>query len=304
MEFGDNFLANADLFPARQTGEPWGSGCVAIRFAGSRYVWSGLSAAQAQSIRDRFAPLCTDDPGGGEPTVNIRVFRAAGDDFADGTRVWEFDFDLDYAEDAVRFAGFHFMGRLDWKPQLQAAVWTSEDARFVSHAIFENTLRLVAAYHLLAQGGVLLHSAAVGSASGAHVFFGPSGAGKSTISRLGLDVGRVVLSDDMNALRVDDDGVVVEKVPFAGDLGQSIETAEGSYRVLSICRLDKGATVALHPLRPALAIAALIGCAPFVNRDPYRAEKLFDNLQRMNGRLPVQVLTSNAEKTVWDLLPQ
>jgi hypothetical protein len=304
MDFGDTFLANADLFPARQTGEPWGSDHVAIRFAGSRYVFAGLSATQARSIRSRFAALCDDGGGADEPTVNVQIFRTANDHFADSARTWAFDFDLDYADDAVRCAGFHFMGRLDWKPQLHAAVWTSEDARFVTHAIFENMLRLIAAYDLLAQGGVLLHSAAVGSASGAHVFFGPSGSGKSTISRLGLATGRVVLSDDLNALRVVDDGVFVESVPFTGDLAQSVGTAHSSYRALSLCRVERGRSVDIRPLRPALAIAALIGCSPFVNRDPYRAEKLFDNLQRVNARLPVQALASDAGRQVWDALQQ
>jgi len=45
--------------------------------------------------------------------------------------------------------GFHFVGRLDWQPQLRAALWTSEESRLVSHSIFENVLRVVVAYHAL-----------------------------------------------------------------------------------------------------------------------------------------------------------
>src|SRR6185369_17923284 len=105
----------------------------------------------------------------------------------------------------------------DWRPQLSAALWTSEDGLLVERGIFENLLRIVVAYHMLELGVVLLHSAALADERGAHVFFGPSGAGKSTISRLGSAAGRSVLSDDMNALRIADDAVVVEKLPFAGD---------------------------------------------------------------------------------------
>jgi hypothetical protein len=144
---------------------------------------------------------------------------------------------------------------------------------------------------LLEQGGVLLHSAAVVSDAGAHVFFGPSGAGKSTISRLSLDAGCAVLSDDMNALRVTAGGVVVEKLPFAGDLGQTMETADGIYAVRNLCRLEMGSPAALRDIRAAPAIALLLECAPFVNRNPYKHDEVIEKLEALNSRMPVRVLT-------------
>lgn len=300
--FGARFLRHPAGIPARQTGECWGDEQVVVRFAGSDYVCDGLSATQAAAVRARFATLCASHPAGDRPAVPIRIFRTATADFVDGDRVWEFDFELDYAPDAVRFAGFHFMGRLDLTPALRAALWTPEDDRLVSHAIFENVLRVVVAYHLLDRGGVLLHSAAVADGAGAFVFFGPSGAGKSTISRLGLASGRTVLSDDMNALAVIDGGVVVEKLPFAGELGQAGAATEGRCAARALFRLEKAEAPALRPLRPARATAALLECAPFVNRNPYRYDALVTTLQALAARLPVRVLAFAPERSVWDLL--
>jgi hypothetical protein len=300
MTFGESYLAEPDLFPARQSGEPWGAERIVIHFAGNAYVCDGLSPTQAQGLRAKFGRLADVAADATRPVVEIRIFRVAPEDFVVDEREWEFDFDLDYAPAALGVAGFHMMARLDWLPQLSAALWTSEDGVLVERGIFENLLRIVVAYHMLEQRGVLLHSAAVADDRGAHVFFGPSGAGKSTISRLGVDSRRTVLSDDMNALRIDGDRVVVEKLPFAGDFGPSPDTAEGFVPVLDLYRLEKGPAPAMRPLRPASAIAALIECSPFVNRNPFRCEELIQNLERLHARLPVRVLTFAPDESAWE----
>lgn len=302
MNFGENFLTYPDLFPARPSGEPWGDERLMIRFAGHVYAWTGLSATQAAAARRRFGELCLPPDEEPSEVLAITVFRAATEDFFDGGRIWSFEFDLDYAPDAVSIAGFHFMGRLDWTPGLRAALWTCEDDRLVSHSIFENFFRAVVAYHLFEQGGVLLHSAAVVNGGGAYVFFGPSGAGKSTISYLSSAAGHAVLSDDMNALRVGPAGLWVEKLPFAGDFGQTGGGAVGAYPLRALCRLHKGPDPVLQALRPAEAVAALLGCAPFVNRNPYRRDQLLDQLQALSARLPVRALTFARDDRFWALL--
>ena len=77
MSFGAGFLAMPDLFPARQSGEPWGPERVVIHFAGNDYVCDGLTAIQAGGIRRKFGTLCTGSSGGSRPAVEIRIFRAA-----------------------------------------------------------------------------------------------------------------------------------------------------------------------------------------------------------------------------------
>ena len=59
---------------------------------------------------------------------------------------------------------------------------------------------------------------------------------------------------------------------------------------------------ALQVLRPAAAVAALLGCAPFINRNPYRRDPLLDQLQALNARLPVRALTFARDDRFWGLL--
>ena len=303
MSFGERFLHYPDLFPARPSGEPWGEEQIVIQFAGHVYRVMGLSEVQAQGLRRRFGELClSSDETLPSTAVKIQVFRAVFEDFDDQGLVWLFDFELDYAQDALRVAGFHMMGRLDWMPELQGTLWTPEEERLVSHAIFENFFRMVVAYHLFDQDGILLHSAAVVNQGRAYMFFGPSGAGKSTISRLSAAQGYAVLSDDMNALRTTHEGVMVEKLPFAGDFGHSGDGAEGAYPLKTLCRLQKGLDPILEPLRPAAAVADLMGCAPFINRNPYYRERLLDSLQALQSCLSVSKLTFALDHRFWALL--
>ena len=302
MSFGTEFLAQPDLFPARPSGEPWGDETVIVVIAGCAYACTGMSAIQAERVRVRFAGLCTDSPDPSRPSVTSRLFRAAIEDFVDDFGRRRFEFDLDYRADSVRIAGYRVMGRIDWRPGLEASLWTSEDDGIVASSIFENFLRMVVAYHLLEIGGLLLHSSAVVDARGAHVFFGRSGAGKTTISRLGLAAGHRVLSDDMNALRVTDEAVLVTKLPFAGELGLMDPTNAESQPVRTLNALEKGDPPSARMLPPAAAVAALIGCASFLNRDPHRYEQLIDTLQRLHRRIPVQRLTFARDERVWALL--
>jgi hypothetical protein len=300
MSFGDRFLENPALFPARHSGEPWGDHTVVINFAGGPYAFTQLSAVQAATARDRFGDLCRWPVE--QPAVTARVFRAPAEDFRAITEIpWEYTFDMDYAPAWVRLAGLKFMARLDWAPELRVALWTPEDATLVSHGAFENLFRVVVAYRLLEQGGVLLHSAGVARAGEAYLFCGRSGAGKSTLSRLSLAAGHTVLSDDINALCPTDVGVMVEKLPFAGDLGQTA-APNGSYPVRAICRLEKGSEHVLQRLSPAQAVAALLACSPFVNQNPYRRDALLRALTTLLGTIPAYTLKFALNAQFWDVL--
>ena len=86
MAFGESFLRIPDLFPARQSGESWGSNQVVIRFAGSDYICDGLSATQAAAVVERFGELCSASVATARDAVEISVFRAAEGDFFDNGR--------------------------------------------------------------------------------------------------------------------------------------------------------------------------------------------------------------------------
>jgi hypothetical protein len=206
----------------------------------------------------------------------------------------------------VRVAGWRFMARIDGLDaqggrSLRASLFTceSEGSHFLAQV--ENFFRLVVAYRLLELGGVLLHSAGLAWKGRALVFVGHSGAGKTTLSRLGLAAGHTVLSDDMNALCPDDSRrLMAEKLPFAGDLGR-VPSPRQAFPLAAVCRLRKGEN-RRRRIRPAEAVAFLVGSAPFVNVDPHRSDRLTNNLENLVRTVPVDELSFSREGGFWHLL--
>ena len=300
-DFGRLFLRYPELFPARPAGEPWGDETVAVDFAGGPYVFTGLCRPQAAELGRRFGPMVLEAPP--REATSIRLFRADPAELKDvDLRGWSYTFDRDYQAHAVRVAGLHFMARVDFEPVMRGALWTpfTDGSYFLAQV--ENFFRLLVGYRLLDLGGVLFHSAGAASAGRGYLFLGHSGAGKTTISRKSLAEGREVLSDDMNALcPLDDSGrPAVEKLPFAGDLGR-IPSPRRRFPLHGLFRLRKGEP-RIAPLSRSQAVAFLIGCAPFVNVDPFRIERLTDNLTSLLGHHPLAELTFAKDRPVWPLL--
>ena len=326
MAFGEQFLHFPDLFPLRRSGEPWGNESIDVDFVGGPYRFTGLDASQVEACHERFGELCRDpSTDSSPPTVTTRVFRVGANEFIplDLSSGWDYSFDRDYSPTAVRLAGVDFMGRLDWQSGPNGAdgsdegratapfagtLWTHEPGGGAFQCLHENFFRVLVAYRLLALGGALLHSAGVVSKGWAHLFLGRSGAGKSTLSRLSQDSGRLVLSDDMNALcpagEVADSEapVVVEKLPFAGDLGR-IPGPRSAYPLRTLNRLLQGED-AVRPLATSQAVALLIACSPFVNSDPHRLDALVANLEALAGKAPTQELEFALGDTFWTLLDE
>jgi hypothetical protein len=340
MSFGGGFLRFPDLFPGRLGGEPWGDRSLTLAVAGGPYLLSGLSAVQEEAVRRRFAGSCRDADS--PPAVATRVFRAPAADFRErDVRGWEYTLDMDHAPTRVLLAGLRLMARLDWTPALTGGLWTSEAAGEEWTSVCENYLRVLAAYRLLEQGGAVLHSAGITDGAAAFLLLGPSGAGKTTSSRMCLERGAKVLSDDLNAvllprsphlpgpplpalhpthrgeegerrrgeafsppLPVGEEGLGVVRVlrlPFTGDLG---ERADGpaSYPLAAVLRLVKGDADRLRPLSPAAALASLVAAAPFVNRDPWRREALLGVLERLARSVPAYELVFSLGGGLWDIL--
>jgi hypothetical protein len=301
--FGAEFLRFPDLFPGRPAGEAWGERALALDVAGGPYLVSGISDVQARDLRERFGGLCREDAR--EAAVPLRVFRAPAADFREiDTRGWEYAMDFDPAPGAVRVAGMRLMARLDWPDGfpggLSGALWTCEAAGEEWAAVCENTLRVLAAYRLLELGGVMIHSAGISGDGEGYLLLGPSGAGKTTASRLCLEAGAAVLSDDLNAVVREGEGIRMVKLPFTGDLGDRAG-APSSVPLRALLRLAKGPE-RLRPLSRAAALGALAAAAPFVNRDPWRREELLDVLERLAGAAPAWELTFPPGARLWSIL--
>ena len=310
MSFGHGFLRHPDLFPGRRSGEPWGERNVSLDVPGGPYRFAGLAAAQEEALRQRFGGLCRPAvPGKEIEGIGTAVFRAPVSDFLEiDTRGWEYALDLDPAPGAVRVAGLRLMARLDWVPGLAGGLWTPEAAGEEWASVCENYLRILVAYRLLAEGGVVLHSAGITdgvTGAAAWLLLGPSGAGKTTASRLCLAAGAEILSDDLNAvLPGTGAGPVVARLPFTGDLGarDARDAGPGTYPLRGLLRLRQGAREELAPLSPASALAALAAAAPSVNRDPFRREALLAVLERLARAVPAWELTFSLGADLWSIL--
>jgi len=308
MSFGGEFLCHPDLFPGRRSGEPWGERRLVLDVPGGPYRFSGLAETQVEALRLRFGRLCrvlaAAAPKTAEAGVHTAVFRAPGADFRDlDTRGWEYTLDQDHAASFVRIAGLRLMARLDWAPDLTGGLWTPEVAGEMWVSVLENYLRLLVAYRLVAEGGVLLHSAGVSDGHWGWLLLGPSGAGKTTASRLCLAAGAEILSDDLNAARFPDGGggPVVARLPFTGDLGER-QGEPGAWPLRAVLRLRQGTAESLVPLSPAAAFAALVAAAPYVNRDVWRREPLLAALERLAHAVPAWELTFSLGTDLWSIL--
>lgn len=301
MSFGGGFLRFPDLFPGRLAGEPWGRHSVVLEVAGGPYLFSGLSESQEEAVRRKFAGLCRETDSG--PVVASRVFRAPAADFLDiDVRGWEYTLDMDHAPASVRLAGLRLMARLDWAPTVGGGLWTPEAKGEKWLSVFENYLRVLTAYRLLEEGGAVLHSAGVTDGASAWMLFGPSGAGKSTSSRMCLERGAQVLSDDLNAVLLPSAGhALLLRLPFTGDLRER-SSGPASYPLAAVLRLVKGTEDRLHPLSPATALAGLVAAAPFVNSDPWRREVLLGTLERLARSVPAYELVFSLHGRPWDIL--
>jgi hypothetical protein len=301
MTFGGGFLRFPDLFPGRRGGEPWGDRSLVLEVAGGPYRVTGLSTDQEEATRRKFGGLCREGETGAE--VAVQVFRVAPTDFLDrDVRGWEYSLDMDHSPNSVLLAGLRLMARIDWTPVLAGGLWTSWAGGEEWASVFENYLRVLAAYRLLELGGAMLHSAGVTDGTSAWLLLGRSGAGKTTSSRLCRARGGTVLSDDLNAVRLEDGARPrLAWLPFAGDLGVQAGGSE-SYPLAAVLRLTQGTEDRLRPLSPAAALAGLVAAAPFVNHDPWRREPLLSTLERLARSVPAYELVFSLDGGVWDIL--
>ena len=278
MSFGAKFLRAPGASPASAAGEPWGDRAVTLELPGGPYLCSGLSPAQEESLRATFPGSVALHAGAPAGEVPIRLLRLAADEFlAIDTRGWEYELDFAWAPAAVELAGIGLVGRLDWLPGLRGALWTCEDGGERFPGTFENFFRVLVAYRLLDLGAAILHSAGVVKAGDAFLFLGRSGAGKTTVARLSQAHGGEVLSDDLNALAIEDGRCMVRKLPFTGEIGDR-RAVRPPVPLGGLLRLEKDTRDALLPISRAQAVACLLACSPFVNVDPYRRERLEDVL--------------------------
>jgi len=285
VRFAETFLLDINSFPEDQNGTAWGEEALAIKFLGGPYVFHGLNLAQEAAVTRRFSDLVCPLPGEDETTIDTHIYNLPESCFKTiDTRNWEYHLDFDYQATHIRIAGMRFVALIQLEPCIRAWMWTCDDEHLIANSAFENLFRVIVAYRLLAQGGMVLHSAGLTDNEKAWLFIGRSGAGKSTISKLGEKAGLTILSDDMNAIVLEDDTYLTEQLPFAGEHGQTALT-KGKFPVQAVYYLQKSSHNRLEETPAANRLAELMVCSPFVNTDPYRYAALAQNLSLLRSRV-------------------
>jgi hypothetical protein len=243
-------------------GVVWGGRQLLLEVAGTVLAITGLDGPQQACLLAAMGAYQADP--GARVDARLEVRRAAREAFA-WPAMREYQLHLGHGE-PLPVSGYGFLALLPEDPANPAQLFTCEHAGESFLGAFENTLRVHAALRLRARGGLLLHSVALVVDGAARVFFGHSGDGKSTLARRALEAGTQVLSDDLNALEIEDGRWRVRKLPFAGELGRQPGPGQ-AVPLASLSRLQRGTGFHRRRLGSASAIASLLACAPFANRD-------------------------------------
>jgi hypothetical protein len=277
--------------------EPWGRRKVTIDAPGGPYRVVGASDEQAEELRRSYAEYLSTSPAAGGAEIALR--RASTSDFVEiDPRGWVYDFDLFFGPEGVWLAGNQGMGHVRLGPSPAATFWTSLTTGFSWVEFFENALRVLAVHRMLDRHSVLLHSAALAREGKALLMVGNTGRGKTSLSRIGLEAGWQVMSDDLNALTLGETGeLTVVKMPFAGELGRT-QSRAGEYPLMDLVLLDENADGSSR-LDPGKTTAALLSCCPFLNTDPHRVDRLMDLLTSLAA---VRCLRPISRKAVTELL--
>jgi hypothetical protein len=274
--------------PGQLSGQAMGDLC--LELAGRGYLIKGIPRGWKLMLADRLLNCEVQRAGSARRVVHIQLSSDDGLRPAPGKPNLNEATEYCFRSDRVRFTSHWCEGQFVAGERDPAELKVHVEARPWFGAVLKNLLRLLVAYDVLFNGGVLLHCAAIVREGRAAVMFGHSGAGKSTTSALALANGCSVISDDINIIAPGTKGGwQVLPVPFSGTLNASSDMA---------CPVALGGLFRLRPsgldqsvrCSQARAVSLLAGCAPFVNQDRHRAEQLLDALWRLSGDLPVQDL--------------
>jgi len=297
VSFGRRFLREPERLLAAAGREGQGGARLGLCIAGVTFRLAGLDEAARERLAERFRGFEVPEARGSGVEMVVALAPAAEFLHVD-TRGWEYDLDLAPDREGVAVAGLKLAARIEREP-LHALLVTAAGPDELA-GVVENLLRILVAYALLARGGALVHGAGVARGDRAGLFFGVSGAGKTTLSRLAHAAGRRILSDDMLALVPEAGGVRALSAPFAGEFRDA--SRHKGLDLDGIFRLRQAPRHALRPLRRSEALAALVVCTPFVNRDPWVADRLLGNLDALLRLAPARELFFAPEAGFLDLL--
>ena len=279
---------------------PWGQWDVGVGLASHRFRFFGLSQTQRDVVHSLYSSYVMRRASTDEHRVNL--FATSSDLFRlFDRRGWTYDMEFEYGPETVWVAGWGFLGLVHLSPAINACLWTCLQHSDDFHSVFENFFRVILAYTLNRDNGILLHCSGAIFDNRACLFIGQSGAGKSTVCGISRDAGLEVLSDDLNAVVLRRSVPEVEKLPFAGEPRFRSDNSR-RYPVDGLYKLHKDEKVGLNTLSPASSIATVCGNAPFVNRNPHVFHGLIRTATALVKVRPVRELSFRPDPSFLELL--
>lgn len=160
-------------------------------------------------------------------------------------------------------------------------------------APLETFLTAILAGRLLAEGGVLLHAAAIAADEGARVFFGPSGAGKTTVTRL---VGEGVITDEITAVRRVGGAWRVSALPWRG--------APGEAELAGLFAVGRARETSFRPLAPVEAVRRLLPCVFFSRADGEEVGRFLALAGDLLEAVPAWEMRLAPDPAFWTAVPR
>ena len=165
---------------------------------------------------------------------------------------------------------------------------------------FDYVLRIIFAWHIFKQGGLMLHACGVARYQKGFIFLGPSGSGKSTIARLSADYD--VGSDDLVILTKDATTWQLHATPFWNQYIPKKPVKPISINALFVLKQD--ADVFLSYMTQATLIARLIANSPVINRCATLIQDLMDRCIQLCRSTRVFELHFQPNASFWEKIDQ
>ena len=254
-----------------------------FEIAGIPCALEGVADALVGLLAPTYADFATDAP----PAITLRVELTPPPPDHE-LRDWHGPFArITGAEGGLVVEGPGFRGAFDERTGRGWIVQPREPGPF------ETFLTAILAGHLLREGGVFLHAAAIAAPDGARVFFGPSESGKTTVSRL---VGAGVISDEYATVRRVGGRWRVSGVPWRGS------RLEGP--LAGLFRLRKADATAFARLTPVAALRELAGSVLFARADGTEVAHFLEVAGALVAETDCWEMRFTADRGFWSVLPQ
>ncbi|MEM8963681.1 MAG: hypothetical protein AAGD38_19520 [Acidobacteriota bacterium] len=291
----------------------WGDITVALHVAELELRLHGLSPAQATGLHDRYGgwtldPSPNESASSGAWSIHFRPDRELVTPPSRYVDNGLYTPHMESGEGHVTIEGLGFRASIHLEPGHASTVVSRDEMLTVEPIIFENVLRVLTAFSVLARGGLLLHSAAVATRRGVLLFVGRSGAGKTTMSRRAAAAGYRVLSDDVAIVVPDASGYRVLAAPFWGEMRPDPTALDdggdrgGDTTVTSMFWLHQGSDIDRRRLPYRTRLARLLVCCPYVNADKRRGDHVLESAISLLGTVPMDELSTPKNASFHDVI--